>query len=135
MNKANSNFPFINRKKEIRDIEKYLTKKPNNVLFVYGPKSTGKSTLLSKVVNNLDPKKYAINYLNLRRVIIYNFKTFLDVFFQETKKEKIRKIISGLTLNAGFFQVSADDEEMLKKMPLRLWKIKLELLKKKGFNR
>ena len=82
--------PFINRKKEIRDIEKHLGAIPDDVLFVYGPKSTGKSTLLKKIVDSLNPKKYAINYLDLRGVAIYNFKSFLDVFFQKSKLQKVK---------------------------------------------
>ena len=127
-----NNFPFINRQKEVSDISKYLSSKPNDVLFVYGPKSTGKSTLLSKVVNNLDPKKYAVNYLDLRGVAIYNFKSFLDVFFQKTKKEKIKEVISGLTLNAGFFRVGINEEEMLKKNAFKIMEDQIRETKERG---
>ena len=50
MKKNNFSLSFINRKKETSDINKHLSSKSNNVLFVYGPKSTGKSTLLNKIV-------------------------------------------------------------------------------------
>jgi len=124
--------PFVNRKKEIKDIEEYLKNIPDSVLFVYGPKSTGKSTLLSKVVNNLNPKKYAVNYLDLRGVVIYNFKTFLDVFFQKSNKEKIKEVISGLTLNAGFFRVGINEEEMLKKNAFKVMEEQIIATNKKG---
>ena len=124
--------PFINRKKEIRDIEKYLSNTPDSVLFVYGPKSTGKSTLLSKVINNSDVKKYAINYLNLRRVIIYNFRSFLDVFFQKSKKQKAKELISGFTLNMGFFQVGIDDNEILEKNAFKIMEEQIREAKRKG---
>ena len=132
MKNLSFDFPFINRKKEIEDINKYLSSKPNNVLFVYGPKSTGKSTLLDRVINNLNPEKYAVNYLNLRRVIIYNFKTFLDVFFQKSKKEKVRELISGLTLNMGFFQVGLDDNEVLEKNAFKIMEDQIRAAKEKG---
>ena len=123
---------FINRKKETRDLEKYLASPPSSILFVYGPKSTGKSTLLKKIVDNLNTKKYAVNYLNLRGVIIYNFKTFLDVFFQKTKSQKIKEVFSGLTLNAGFFKVSLEDEEMLEKNAFKIMEEQIKNTNKKG---
>ena len=132
MKEINQDLPFINRKKEISDINKYLSSKPNNVLFVYGPKSTGKSTLLNKIVNNLNTKKYAVNYLSLRGVIIYNFKTFLDVFFQKSKKQKAKELISGFTLNMGFFQVGIDDNEVLEKNAFKIMEEQIKEAKKRG---
>ena len=132
MKQLNTKIPFINRKKEIKDIEEYLKNTPSSVLFVYGPKSTGKSTLLNRVVNNLDTRKYAANYLDLRGVVIYNFKTFLDVFFQKSKKEKIKEVISGLTLNAGFFRVGINEEEMLKKNAFKVMEEQIRETNKKG---
>jgi AAA+ ATPase superfamily predicted ATPase len=112
---------FINRKKDIKYLEKYFENIPNNILFVYGPKSSGKSTLLNKVIENLDKDKFVINAMDLRGVLIYNFKTFIDVFFQERDvKSKITGILSGLTINAGFFTVSIDDEKMLKKNAFKI---------------
>ena len=127
-----SSLPFINRKKEISDLNKYLSSKPNNVLFVYGPKSTGKSTLLKKVVDSLSPKKYAVNYLDLRGVAIYNFKSFLDVFFQKSKLQKVKELISGLTLNAGFFRVGIEDNEMLEKNAFKIMEDQIRASKEKG---
>ena len=124
--------PFINRKKEISDIGVYLSNIPDSTLFVHGPKSTGKSTLLKKVVDNLNPEKYAVNYLDLRRVVIYNFKTFLDVFFQKSKLQKAKEVISGLTLNAGFFRVGLEDDEMLKKNAFKVMEDQIRTSKEKG---
>ncbi|MCD6363040.1 MAG: ATP-binding protein, partial [Synergistetes bacterium] len=36
---------FWNREKEIKWLKKYLQTEPNAILFIYGPKSSGKSTL------------------------------------------------------------------------------------------
>ena len=124
--------PFINRKKEIKDIEAYLSNSPGSTLFVYGPKSTGKSTLLNKIVNDLDSKKYTVNYLDLRGVVIYNFKTFLDVFFQKSKKQKAKELISGFTLNMGFFQVGIDDHEVLEKNAFKIMEEQIRDAKEKG---
>ena len=124
--------PFINRKKEIKGMETYLQNSPSSTLFVYGPKSTGKSTLIKKVVDKLNPEKYVVNYLNLRRVIIYNFKTFLDVFFQKSKKQKAKELISGLTLNMGFFQVGLDDNEVLEKNAFKIMEDQIREAKERG---
>lgn len=54
---------FINREKEQDYFLKYFWELPRNILFVYWPKSTGKTTLMKKVIKKLDEKKYAISYL------------------------------------------------------------------------
>ena len=123
---------FINREKEIKYLNAHFEKEPNSLLFVYGPKSSGKSTFLEKVVTDLDLQKYAVNFLDLRRVIIYNFKTFLNIFFQEDIKEKAKDILSGLTINAGFFHVKLDEKPMLKKNAFKIMADKLESAKKRG---
>ena len=132
MKNSNTDFPFINRKKETSDINKYLSSKPNNVLFVYGPKSTGKSTLLNKIVNNLDTKKYAINYLSLRGVIIYNFKTFLNVFFPKSLKGKVKDILDGVRFNSGFFGVSFEEESLLEENAFKIMEDKIISARKRG---
>ncbi len=44
---------FINRTEEITYLNNYLTGQPNALLLLYGPKSSGKSVLLHKVINEL----------------------------------------------------------------------------------
>ncbi len=39
---------FWDREKEKEELKAYLKSEPNAILFVYGPKSSGKSTLLKK---------------------------------------------------------------------------------------
>ena len=123
---------FINREKEIEHLKAHFESEPNSLLFVYGPKSGGKSTLLEKIAIDLDKKIYAINYLDLRQVIIYNFKTFLNVFFQEDIKEKTKDILSGLTINAGFFHIKLDEKPMLKKNAFKIIVDKLISANKRG---
>ena len=71
---------FINRTKEMADLKAYFTQEPNALLFVYGPKSSGKSTLLQKMVTELPHDQFTINFMNLREVLIYDFRTFLSKF-------------------------------------------------------
>lgn len=126
---------FINRQQEIEELKGYFDYEPSSILVVHGPKSSGKTTLLNHVVENyLKDKKYAINIINLRGALIYDFKSFLEVFFQKTTGDKVRGVLSGLTLNAGFFQVGLDDEAMLKKNPFKVMEDQLQKAKKKGLH-
>ena len=78
--------PFIDREEEETFlIEKFKNERPENILFVYGPKSSGKTTLLEYIVEEKlqnDKKKYYVNYVNFRRYAIHNYESFLNVYFQ-----------------------------------------------------
>ncbi len=124
---------FINRQKETTFLKDWLSKEPNSLLFVYGPKSSGKTTLINWLIEKqLDHRKYAINYLNLRGVLVYNFQTFLDAFFVKSTQDKVKDIVGGITLNIGFFNISMDDDALLKKNPFKLMEDQLTKAKKKG---
>ena len=86
--------PFINRKEETKYFLEYFNSAPTNILFVYWPKSTGKTTLIKKVIKeNLSTEKYDINYLNLRNVLLRNFTDFKNLFFPENLKWKTKKLL------------------------------------------
>lgn len=124
---------FINRKKEILTLKSYFEHEPANILVVYGPKSTGKTTLLHQVIqDHLKDKKYAVNSINLRRVLIYDFKSFLDIFFQKNTGEKVKDIVAGVTVNVGFFKVGLDDEALLKKNAFKVMEDQLIKANQKG---
>ena len=105
--------PFINRKKEQEYLFDYFSNVSSKILFIYWPKSTGKTTLLRKVIKRLDEKKYAISYLNLREVLINDFKDFKNIFFPKDLKWKVRNIIWWVKFNLGFFWWDVDDENLL----------------------
>ena len=84
---------FINREKEIKYLNSWLESEPNALLFIYGPKSCGKTTLMNKVLEAMDEKNYAINYLNLRRMHFSNYKTFCIVFSQNLHKKEPKKFL------------------------------------------
>ncbi len=125
---------FINREKEIGYLHNHLKKEPNSILFVYGPKSSGKSRLLKKVATNLDTERYAVDFLDLRGVVIYDFKTFLDVFFPKNIRGKFIDILSGVTFNTGFFSIKMDEESALSENAFGIMISKLESAKKRGIN-
>ena len=106
---------FINRKEETKYFLDYFNNIPRNILFVYWPKSTGKTTLIKKVVKeNLDNKNYAVQYINMREVLIKDFTDFKSIFFPENLKWKIKDVVSGIKFNFGFFWWDLDDEKLIK---------------------
>ncbi|MEM1119691.1 MAG: ATP-binding protein [Bacteroidota bacterium] len=124
---------FINRQKELAYLKNWLNQEPNSLLFVYGPKSSGKTSLITQLIEyHLNLKKMAINYMNLRGVLLYDFSSFLDTFFTKTTKGKFREILAGVSINLGFFKVGLDDEALLKQNPFRVMEGQLTTAKKKG---
>jgi AAA+ ATPase superfamily predicted ATPase len=75
---------FINRHEEMAYLKNWIEERPKNILFFYGPKSSGKTTLIYKFIEGhlTDPKKYSIKHFNLRKVLIVNYEDFLQRFFQ-----------------------------------------------------
>ena len=84
----NTNEPaFINRQQELEYLREYLDERPKNALFIYGPKSSGKTTMLYKLVDELQQgkttqNKFDIRYYNLRQILIINYNDFLQTFFK-----------------------------------------------------
>jgi AAA+ ATPase superfamily predicted ATPase len=82
---------FINRHAEMEYLNKWISEEPKNILFFYGPKSSGKTTLIYLFIERhlKDTKKYSIKHFNLREVLIVNYEDFLQRFFQvEDPEEK-----------------------------------------------
>ncbi len=105
--------PFINRIAEQKYINDYLKDAPTNILFIYWPKSTGKTTLINKVINELPEWEYAVQYINMRWVLIRDFSDFRNTFFPKSIKWKIKEIVSWIKLNIGIFWWDVDDEKLL----------------------
>ena len=123
---------FINREKDIKYLRAHFESEPNSLLFVYGPKSGGKSALLEKVSKSLNKEQYAVNYISLRGVLIYDFKSFIKIFFPENLKGKLKDILDGFTLNIGFFGVKLEEENILYENPFKLMIDKLDSANKRG---
>ncbi len=81
--------PFINRKAEQKYLMDYFQNAPTSILFVYWPKSTWKTTLIEKVYKKLPKEDYAINYLDMRRILTDDFMPyFLNLKKPEYEKDK-----------------------------------------------
>ncbi len=78
---------FYNRKDEQENILNVLKPEPSLVNFVYGPINSGKTNLISTVLENL-PKQMAPFYINLRRRDISTAGGFLSVLFDIDRKRK-----------------------------------------------
>ena len=113
---------FWNRKEEIEYLKRYILSEPNAILFVYGPKSSGKSTLLMKVVEKLSKRKrflnwYKVYWFDLRGKFIASYENVVDMFFvkEEVAERIIEKERSIKTNLFPFITVEAKDKELMKR--------------------
>ena len=91
--------PFVDREEEIEFFVDWFNEVPQRILFVYGPKSSGKTTIIEYVIekkllkeNRRKKKsKYWVKYLNLREALIASYGSFLDTCFVEVKEEESEK--------------------------------------------
>ncbi|MBL0699404.1 MAG: AAA family ATPase [Desulfosarcina sp.] len=108
---------FINREREMAELLNYLESRPNSILFLYGPKSSGKTTLMYRLFEQIEQEKeYEINFLNLREIFLTSYDDFIDAFFKSTEHENSLK--SGIRRQYslfGMFKLDAFTERMLKK--------------------
>jgi AAA+ ATPase superfamily predicted ATPase len=109
---------FINRQKELEDLRIFIDKEPSEILFIHGPKSSGKTTLLYKLLDQLEKEqKLDVKFLNLREVSAefsddYNYKDFLHMLFNvEDKSDRKGKLSAGI--NVGFFKIDSEIERKI----------------------
>ncbi len=119
---------------ELRD---YLEGRPNSILFLYGPKSSGKTTLMYRLFEQMEAeKRYKINFLNLREILLTSYDDFIDAFFKSSSTENGLKTGSRRQYSLfGLFKLDAFTEKMLKKRqedPFLVMKREFQRLAKKG---
>ena len=104
---------FWDREKEKEWLKRYLQTEPNAILFVYGPKSSGKTTLLMKVVKELS-EGYKIYWYDLRGKVISSYDDVLGLFFRE--KGWSKKFLEGISkiLKINFSTFEMDTGELAK---------------------
>ena len=84
--------PFINRAEEIHYLQSWIAEKPKNILFLYGPKSSGKTTLIYRFIEqDLSDGKYDIKHFNLRELLLINYESFLRAFFELKSSEQVKE--------------------------------------------
>jgi AAA+ ATPase superfamily predicted ATPase len=120
----------VDREEDIEFFVDWFNEVPQRILFVYGPKSSGKTTVISYVVDNYllkDEETFWVKYFNLRETLISSYENFLDTFFVEEEKgesEKVGKI------GINVFGFKAELYQKVKRKQLNLFKVFLEELLK-----
>ena len=103
---------FINREKELAYLAGFIDKRPNEILFLHGPKSSGKTTLLYTFFEKVQKEqKLDVKFVNLREILIVDYKDFLKVFF-----------------GIDYGQRKKDMKE-IREYDLKVFKVKVEVLK------
>jgi AAA+ ATPase superfamily predicted ATPase len=104
---------FINREIELQDLKNFVDKRPSEILFIHGPKSSGKTTLLYKFLGQTrKEQKLDIKFMDLRKTFTNVYEDFLKAFFHvETKGEKKEELDSNI--NIGFFKINASVEKKI----------------------
>jgi AAA+ ATPase superfamily predicted ATPase len=104
---------FINREKELRYLREYINIAPESILFIHGPKSSGKTTLLYKFLEQTQKEqKLDVKFMDLRKAFTNIYEDFIKAFFHvETKGEKKEKVESNI--NIGFFKINASVEKKI----------------------
>ena len=86
---------FIDRKEELNFLNEWVRQEPNSLLFVYGSKSSGKTTLLMKFIGLITKdNKFHVKNFNLRKILITSYKDFIQTFFEidfERSKDEIKE--------------------------------------------
>ncbi|WP_022670197.1 ATP-binding protein [Hippea alviniae] len=133
------NKKLIDRDKEINFLLDWFNQLPELILWVYGPKSSGKTTLIEYVVEkelfedfeNLKPKgNYWVRYVNLRRKLISSYETFLESFIKPEEEYVMQKGISA-GVSVAVFTLKAEILKQVKERKKDLFDALIDELDKK----
>ena len=126
--------PFVDREEEEEFFVNWFSEVPQRILFVYGPKSSGKTTIIEYVIEKRllkenkrrKRKKYWIKYLNLREALITSYGSFLDTFFVRVQEEESKK--EG-RIGINLIGFKAEILERIKKKQANLFKVFIREIK------
>jgi len=100
---------FINREKELNYLKEYINIHPESILFLHGPKSSGKTTLLYKFFEQIEKQqKLDVKFLNLRKRFIPNYKDFLRIFFGVDYSKSREDVKEKREYDLKFFKLSVE---------------------------
>lgn len=100
---------FHNREKEMKEIMDILDAEPSLITFVYGPINSGKTTLITHLIEEL-PEDYVVFYINLRTKLLASYDDFIESLFEmemetggaiKKRKETLAELVSSVTKVAG----------------------------------
>ncbi len=119
---------FINRQKEIKYLKNRFSEPPRELLWLFGPKSTGKTTLIEYLIETKLPRDYWIKYINFRRSMVGSYDNFIEVFFEEKDEEAQKELNRKYKL--GIFELEAKTLQKIKDKKKHLFNELIEELKK-----
>jgi len=94
---------FHDRVGETKEIMDTLDSEPSLITFVYGPINSGKTALITHLIEEL-PEDYVVFYVNLRGKFISNYDDFVRALFKLDREKKeykeILKTISEVSLKS-----------------------------------
>ena len=100
---------FHDREPEIEEIRDILNSEPSLITFVYGPINSGKTALITHLIDHL-PGEYVVFYINLRTKFLASYDDFIESLFElemETnatkikRKETLAELVSSVTKVTG----------------------------------
>jgi len=103
---------FINREKEIKFLKNRFNENPRRILWVYGPKSTGKTTLIEYLLEKELDNSYYKKFFSFRRKIFGNYDMFLESMLEPIDEDEEGELNS--ELNFGVFKLSAKKYKKIK---------------------
>ncbi|MEA1864614.1 MAG: ATP-binding protein [Euryarchaeota archaeon] len=94
---------FYDREQETKEIMATLCMKPRLITFIYGPINSGKTELITHLIEEL-PENYVVFYVNLRGKFISSYDDFVRALFKLDREKKeykeILKTISEVSLKS-----------------------------------
>ena len=100
---------FVNRHAELAFLDSWISESPSSILFIHGPKSSGKTTLLLEFCQrSLSPDKFESKYFNLRELLISNYKDFIRSFFSVDYSKAKGDVRERREYSLHFFRLSVE---------------------------
>jgi len=127
---------FINRNKDMSFLKEWISRRPGQILFLFGPKSSGKTTLLYRFFNNsIEMQHYEVKFINLRKILIANYKDFLRIFFGHDESKEKSDLKETKEYNLKIFKLKVEALKGLKQKkldPFAIMEKELEKIVQKG---
>ena len=127
---------FINRQHDLSFLKQWISEEPDNLLFIFGPKSSGKTTLLSHFIEqNMPDNRYDIKHFNLREIFIVNYQHFIQTFFSIDYSKSKEDVKERWQYNLKVFNLTVDTLKGLEEKsldPFAVMKQELQKTAEKG---
>jgi len=125
---------LIDRENERRFIKEWFEKVPKEILWIYGPKSTGKTTIIEYIVENelfddfklFKSEKYNVKYINFRQKLFGNYDSFINSMTSTIDASSYSLTAS---FNLGFFKIESKLYEDIKAKNVDLFDVLFDELK------